>query len=91
MINKKFRVDIVGDLEYKDLIADIYFEDPIVAMLTQEFGFENMEIQYILQKIKPFGILNFQTLKKSSNMPSIVFGNYETTRELIISDRAGSA
>ena len=40
MINKKIRIDILGDLEYDDLVADIYFEDQIVAMLTQEFGFE---------------------------------------------------
>ena len=45
MISKKFRVDIVGDLEYEDLIADIYYDDEIVAMLSQETGFDNMEIE----------------------------------------------
>ncbi len=44
MINKKFRIDILGDLEYNDLVADIYFSDQIVANLSQESGFENMEI-----------------------------------------------
>ncbi len=45
MIFRKFRVDIVGDLDYEDLIADIYYENQFVAMLTQENGFENLEIE----------------------------------------------
>lgn len=44
MTNKKFRIIIVGDLDYNDLVADIYFEDYLVAMLTQEEGFENLKI-----------------------------------------------
>ncbi len=45
MNDNKFRIDIVGDLEYDDLIADIYFDNQFVAMLTQKNGFENMEIE----------------------------------------------
>ena len=45
MISKNFRVDIVGDLDYEDLVADIYFKDQFVAMLTQEKGFEKLEIE----------------------------------------------
>ena len=31
MINEKFRIDIGSDLDYEDLIADIYFEDQIFS------------------------------------------------------------
>ena len=40
-----FRIVIVGDLDYEDFIADIYFNDEFVAMLTQENGFEQLEIE----------------------------------------------
>ena len=45
MINSKFRVDIVGDIEFKDLVADIYYEDRCLAMLSQEHGFDELEIE----------------------------------------------
>ena len=45
MENSNFRVDILGDLEYEDLVADIYFNDEPVAMLSQEKGFDNLEIE----------------------------------------------
>lgn len=41
----KFRIVISSDIEYNDLCAEIYFEDQFVAILTQEQGFENLEIQ----------------------------------------------
>ena len=52
MINADFRVNIFGDLEYEDLVADIYFKDEFVAMLSQENGFENLEIEIHLPKGK---------------------------------------
>lgn len=45
MIDKRFRIDIVGDLDYEDLIAEIYFENQILAVLTQELGFAQMQIE----------------------------------------------
>lgn len=54
MMNEKFRTDIVGDLDYEDLIADIYFEDQILAVLTQEEGFENIRIRIYPPKDKEF-------------------------------------
>lgn len=59
MINKKFRIDIIGDLEQEDLSADIYFEDQIIAVLTQEFGFENMEIEIYPPKNQGFWRFKF--------------------------------
>ena len=54
MNNEKFRIDIVGDLDYEYLIADIYFEDQILMVLTQEDGFQNMRIRIYPPKNKPF-------------------------------------
>ena len=54
MNNKKFRVDIVGDLDYEDLIADIYYENEFVAMLKQEQGFQNLEIEIHPPKDKKY-------------------------------------
>lgn len=45
MIHEKFRTDIVGDLDYEELIADIYFQDIILAVITQENGFQHLRIK----------------------------------------------
>lgn len=59
MIYKKFRIDIGSDLEYEDLVADIYFEDRFVAMLTQEQGFENLEIEIYPPETQKFWVFKF--------------------------------
>lgn len=46
MNSKKFTVEIVGDLDYEELVADICWNKThTVAMITQENGVENMEIE----------------------------------------------
>lgn len=65
MIKKNFRIDIVGDLEYEDLIADIYFDDEIVAMLTQEFGYDNMEIEIYRPKNQDFWHFKFSEFEEA--------------------------
>ena len=64
MMNEKFRVDISSDLEYEDLVADIYFEDQIVAILTQELGFENMEIKIYPSKKQERWIFRFSEFEE---------------------------
>lgn len=59
MIFKNFRVDIVGDLDMEDLSADIYFNGRFVAMLSQERGFENLEIELHPPKDTKFWVFNF--------------------------------
>lgn len=44
-MENRFRIDISSDLDYEDLIADIYFKDQILAIVSQEEGFQNMRIQ----------------------------------------------
>lgn len=45
MKEKKFNFTVGSDLDYEDLIADIGFDNQLVALLTQEEGFENMKIK----------------------------------------------
>ncbi len=40
-----FEYSVGSDLDYEDLIADIGFDNQLVALLTQEDGFENLRIQ----------------------------------------------
>ncbi len=64
MINEKFRVDIVSDLECEDLVADIYFEDQIFAVLKQEDGFENMQIELYPTKNQPFWLFKISEFEQ---------------------------
>lgn len=54
MIDEKFRIDISSDLDYENLIADIYFENQILAVLTQEEGLHNLRINIYPTKNKEF-------------------------------------
>ena len=49
-MNKKFTVQICSDLDYEEMVADIYYGDHTVAMITQEKGLENMEIEIFSPK-----------------------------------------
>lgn len=39
-----FDVDVGSYTDYEDLIADIKFDNELVALITQEKGFENLKI-----------------------------------------------
>ena len=41
----KFDFSVASDVDYEDLIADIGYDNQLVAILTQEEGFHNMKIQ----------------------------------------------
>lgn len=40
----KFTIDVGSDQEHEDLVAEIYWDEEFVAMLTQELGYERMAI-----------------------------------------------
>lgn len=40
-----FEYSIASDVDFEDLIADIGFGTQLVALLTQEEGFENMRLR----------------------------------------------
>lgn len=54
MDKNNFTYTIGSDIDYEDLIADIYFEDQILAVLTQEEGFRNLRIIIYPPKNKEF-------------------------------------
>lgn len=50
-MNPHFRITVGSEPEYEDLVGDLYFDDQIVCVLTQEEGFQAMQM-------KLFGQLN---------------------------------
>jgi len=49
-----FEYNVASDIDFEDLIADIGFETKLVALLTQEEGFNNMRIRIYPPKDKEF-------------------------------------
>lgn len=45
MKENNFEYSIASDIDFEDLIADIRFENNLVALLTQEEGFQNLRIR----------------------------------------------
>ena len=44
-MNKKLTVEVCSDLDYEEMVADICYEDHTIAMITQENGINNMQIE----------------------------------------------
>jgi hypothetical protein len=44
-MNPRFRFTVGSEPDYEDLVGDLYFDDHIVCVLTQEAGFEAMQIE----------------------------------------------
>jgi len=42
---KGFKIRICSDLDYEEMVADISYENYMVAVVTQEKGIDNMEIK----------------------------------------------
>lgn len=40
-----FRIRICSDLDYEDLVADIIYKDVTIAIISQERGPNNMELE----------------------------------------------
>ena len=56
-IDKKFKITICSDQEYKELIAEVYFLENIVAIIDQEDGFNNLRISIFPNKIENWNFL----------------------------------
>jgi hypothetical protein len=41
-----FRVDILYPDEYEDFIAEIYFEDNYICTISQDKGFEDLQMEF---------------------------------------------
>lgn len=59
MKETNFEYSVASDTDYEDLIADIGFENNLVALLTQEDGFENLRIRIFLPKDMDFWDFRF--------------------------------
>jgi hypothetical protein len=68
-MSNKFKIIISSDLDYEELCAEIYYGDQFVAILTQENGFENLEIEIYTaenNKIWVFKFKEFETILKEA-------------------------
>lgn len=45
MTNPNFRVVVSSDPDYEDLVGEVYYHDVIVCLLTQEDGFNMMQLE----------------------------------------------
>jgi hypothetical protein len=58
-----------SDIDYEDLCAEIYFENEFVAILTQENGFDNLQIEIhppLNQKFWVFNFSEFESIIQSA-------------------------
>lgn len=44
-MDKKFSIEFCSDLDYEEMVADIYYDGHAIGMITQEDGIENMQIK----------------------------------------------
>jgi len=65
----KFKILISSDTDYNELCAEIFFEDQFVGIITQEEGFENLEIEIYPpnnKKFWDFKFSEFEAILKSA-------------------------
>ncbi len=67
MEDVKFEFSVGSDPEFDDLVADIGFEDHLVALLTQEDGFDNLRIRIFPPIDEPFWDFHFNDFEKILN------------------------
>lgn len=46
-LNKDFRVDILFPDEFQDMIAEIYFQGEFMCLLSQDEGFDSIDIEIV--------------------------------------------
>jgi hypothetical protein len=44
-MNPRFRITVGSEPDYDDLVGDVYFDDSIVCVLTQEGGLESAQME----------------------------------------------
>lgn len=43
-MNEQFRLTMCSDLDYEEMVVDVYYGKDSVALITQEQGLENMKV-----------------------------------------------
>lgn len=59
MTEINFEFSVGSDVDFEDLVADIGFDNNLVALLTQEKGFENLRIRIYPPKNTDFWDFRF--------------------------------
>lgn len=44
-MNPRFRITVGSEPDYENLVGDLYFDDSIVCVVTQESGFKSMQMK----------------------------------------------
>jgi len=65
MTEINFEFTIGSDVDFENLIADIGFENNLVALLTQEDGIENLRIRIYPPKNKEFWDFRFDEFEEA--------------------------
>lgn len=65
MIDENIEYSIGSDPEFKDLVADIGIQDQLIALLTQEEGYENMRIRIFPPINQKFWDLNLKDFENA--------------------------
>ena len=45
-MNSRFRITVGSEPDHEELVGDLYYDDQIVCVLTQEAGFDAMQIEF---------------------------------------------
>lgn len=43
-MNEKFSLEMCGDLDFEEMVVDVYYGKQRIALITQEEGLENMKV-----------------------------------------------
>lgn len=46
-MNPRFRIVVSSDPDHEDLVGEIYFDDEIVFILSQEGGIDNLDAEFV--------------------------------------------
>jgi len=66
-MKNNFNIIISSDVAYEELCAEIYFNEQFVAILTQENGFENLQVQIYSQENKKPWLFKFSEFEEILN------------------------
>ena len=45
-MNPRFRITVGSEPKHENLVGDLYFDDAVVCVITQELGFDAAEVEF---------------------------------------------
>ncbi len=64
LLGNNYRISVGDDSEHEDLTAEIYFEETFLAMLSQEHGFEHLQLEIFPNPNKEQWVLSLEEFFK---------------------------